>query len=148
MPTSVLRGILSAVVLTFLFTALTFAVLYVLAPWNYASVEQGIGDRYLAAHDYRGALPWYRDAAASNNATALFRLGYLYEKGLGVPRDEVESYKWYKRAISGSWAPAHRDFRGLVECSMAAVERKMSARQIAEADTRAESWKPRKGAPF
>jgi hypothetical protein len=145
---SVLRGILSAVVLTLLFTALTFAILYVRAPWNYAAVEQEIGDRYLDAHDYRGALPWYRDAAASNNATALFRLGYLYENGLGVPRDDVESYKWYKRAISGSWAPSHRDFRGLVECSMATVERKMTTRQIAEADTRAEGWKPRKGAPF
>ena len=145
---SVLRGILSGVVLTLLCIAATFAVLYFLAPWNYAAVEQQIGDRYLVACDYHGALPWYRDAAASNNAMALYRLGFLYENGFGVARDEVESYKWYKRAISGSWAPAHRDFRDRVEAAMAATERKMTAREIAEADTRADHWRPRNGAPY
>jgi hypothetical protein len=143
-----LKAIVSTVALTIVGIVTTFAILYLVAPWNCASVEQQIGDRFLAANDYRAALMWYRDAAASNNATALYRLGSLYEKGEGVRRDDVEAYKWYKRAIAGSWASAHRDFRDRVEASLASVERRMTVAEIAEADTRADYWRPRKGAPF
>jgi uncharacterized protein len=140
----IMTGILIAVFCTGAVLASTFSA----RPWTAAAFEQTVGDGFLGARDYGDALAWYRDAAAWNNASALSRLGMMYESGSGVARDDVEAYKWYRRAISGSWAPAHPKFRARVENSLAGLARSMTAVQVADANTRAARWHPRPGSPF
>ncbi len=41
---------------------------------------------------------WLRLAAGSGHAEACFKLGYLYQSGMGVARDQAEAAKWYQQA--------------------------------------------------
>jgi localization factor PodJL len=44
------------------------------------------------------AIAWYTRAADSGLAPAQYRLGSIYEKGLGVPKDLAAAQTWYSRA--------------------------------------------------
>jgi TPR repeat protein/CHAT domain-containing protein/exonuclease VII small subunit len=44
------------------------------------------------------AIKWYRTAAENGNATALVRLGYLYQEGEGVSKDLDQALRYYKLA--------------------------------------------------
>lgn len=59
------------------------------------------------------ALPWYfRAANEGGDEKAMYRLGWLYERGpdaktgRGLPIDEKEAYKWYKKAADLNYGPA------------------------------------------
>ena len=57
------------------------------------------------AKDYTQAAIWYRKAAELGHADARTNLGYLYEKGLGVPQSLEYAVEWYlKGAYAGSAA--------------------------------------------
>jgi TPR repeat protein len=65
------------------------------------------GDKALAEKDYAGALKRYEEASKDVNekvqASALNRMGELYERGLGVGRDYNRSFDLYqKSAILGN----------------------------------------------
>jgi uncharacterized protein len=65
------------------------------------------GDKALAEKDYASALKRYEDASKDVNeqiqASALNRMGELYERGLGVKRDYTRSFDLYeKSAILGN----------------------------------------------
>lgn len=53
---------------------------------------------YHAAKDYDQAARYYRKAADMGHASATFQLGYWYELGLGVLKDEAESVRLYRKA--------------------------------------------------
>ena len=54
------------------------------------------------------AVRWYLRAANQGNDLAQQRLGLLYERGDGVPKDLVQAYMWYKLGNSeGSNAWRH-----------------------------------------
>jgi TPR repeat protein len=48
--------------------------------------------------DYREASHWFRRAAEAGHPIAMGYLGYLYDRGLGVEKDDEEAVKWYRRA--------------------------------------------------
>ncbi len=58
-------------------------------------LERGIGG---LAPRYREAAEWYAKAAAQGNARARINLGFLYEKGLGVEKDQVAALNFYRQA--------------------------------------------------
>ena len=65
------------------------------------------GDKALAERDYSGALKQYEEASKDMNekvqASALNRMGELYERGLGLKRDYAHSFDLYeKSAILGN----------------------------------------------
>lgn len=39
-----------------------------------------------------------RDKAMAGDVVAQFKLGYMFEHGMGVAKDNVEAYKWYLKA--------------------------------------------------
>ena len=84
-------------------------------------LESGFG----VTQDPFEAVKWYRKAAEQGLASAQRNLGLCYEKGLGVERDVVEAYKWLSQAAAQGNAGAKQ--------SRAALERKMTLEQIAEA---------------
>ena len=65
--------------------------------------------------DYAAAMRWNRAAADQGNPTAQTLIGYLYEKGLGVARDDAEALAWYRKAAQQGHAPAQRNIGILYE---------------------------------
>lgn len=60
-------------------------------------------------HDYAEAMRWDRQAAEQGDATAQTYVGYLYEKGLGVPQDYAKALGWYRKAAAAGHAAAQRN---------------------------------------
>lgn len=67
------------------------------------------------AKNYAEAILWDRKAADQGNATAQTYVGYLYEKGLGVPRDYAQALSWYRKASDQGYAPAQKNIGNLYE---------------------------------
>ena len=136
------------------------------------SVLAGTFEEAIAAYnriDYATALQLLRPLAESGNVRAQFFLGFMYEGGMGVSRDNIEAAKWYRRAadtgdgiaqyhigtmhLDGRVLP--RDpVRGYMWLDLAATRgnrdaamdrdklaRSMSADQIAKAQELARKWK-------
>lgn len=59
-----------------------------------------VGERYFSQRQYSKALPLLEDEARKGSRPAMYRLAYMYEKGLGVQRDAKISAYWYKQAGS------------------------------------------------
>ena len=77
---------------------------------------------------------WFRQAAAQNFAPAQNCLGVCYERGEGVPKHEVEAYKWYLLAAAQGDEKA-KDNADLVELVLLPD-------QIADGKRRADNFKP------
>lgn len=59
--------------------------------------------------DYATALTVFRPLATQGNASAQYRLGFMYFNGQGVVRDSAESQKWYRLAAAQGHAGAQND---------------------------------------
>ena len=77
------------------------------------------------AKDLPQAMAWYRKVADQGVAIAQDNLGWMYTTGEGVPKDFVTAYMWFNLAAAQGVenAKINRD----------AIEKQMSAQQIAEA---------------
>ena len=77
---------------------------------GYVSAQYNLGEIYynpivdtfvnysgIIKQDYTKAFEWFKKAATTD-AQAQYRLGYMYEYGLGVDQDYSEAMKWYKKA--------------------------------------------------
>ena len=56
--------------------------------------------------DYATALSLLRPLAAQGDATAQTKLGFMYERGQGVPKDYPEAARWYGLAAAQGLADA------------------------------------------
>ena len=77
----------------------------------------------------------YRVGAEKGNASAQFSLGFMYEKGQGVPQDYVQAYMWFSLA-------AAQGTKGAAEWREH-VAAHMTPAQIAEAQKMTSEWKPK-----
>lgn len=78
--------------------------------WNEKAAENGdrwaqflVGMFYkdgfkVITPDYPRAVNWFRKSAAQEHAQAQIQLGICYGFGLGIPLDEVEAVKWFRKA--------------------------------------------------
>ena len=57
-----------------------------------------IGESYYKNEQFIEAVKWYRKAAEQGYAAAQYSLGFCYDFGKGVTRDEQEAVKWYRKA--------------------------------------------------
>lgn len=48
--------------------------------------------------DYATALGLWRPLAERGNANAEYNLGLIYQRGNGVPKDDQEAVKWFRKA--------------------------------------------------
>lgn len=90
--------------------------------------------------DPREALKWESRAAAQGHARAQNNLGTMYYTGAGVVRDTVEAWKWLTLASRG----LHGEARDLALRNIAAIEKEMSADDLAEAKRRVAEWKAKR----
>jgi uncharacterized protein len=73
--------------------------------------------------------------ADKGNALAQFSLGFIYEKGLGLPQDYVRAHMWFSLA-------AAQATKGAAEWRDRLAAR-MTPAQITEAQKLAREWKPK-----
>ena len=48
--------------------------------------------------DYKTAYSLFKSLAEQGDANAQYKFGILYQKGRGVPQNDAEAVKWYRRA--------------------------------------------------
>ena len=56
--------------------------------------------------DYATALKEWRPLAEQGDAGAQYNLGFMYDRGYGVPENDAEAVKWYRLAAEQGFAPA------------------------------------------
>lgn len=86
--------------------------------------------------DEAEAAAWYRRAAEQGDAYAQTELGILHAEGRGVDRDDVSAHVWFSVAAlraAGDVRERAVDLRGT-------VAERMSAAQLAQAESRARAW--------
>ena len=121
--------------------------------------------------DYKEAVRLYRLYAEQGHAEAQFNLGFVYDKGKGVPQDDKEAIKWYRLSAKQGYAYAQSNLgvmytngQGVLQDYVLAhmwwnicgsggkqgcvkfrkkVENKMTPQQIEEAQRLARNWKPK-----
>lgn len=70
---------------------------YEMVPSNkFASYN--LGYAYSLMNDYKNAKRYYEISAKKDNKGAIFQLGFIYEKGLGVKKDINKAIRLYKKA--------------------------------------------------
>jgi len=62
---------------------------------------------------YAEALSKYRALADSGDLEAQFKLGVMYERGLGVHKDVAQAIRWYEKAASKRHTPALRSLASI-----------------------------------
>ena len=90
------------------------------------------------ARDDAQAARWYAEAAAQGSAEARMRLGIKYAEGRGVPADKARAHMWLGLAIQALPDSALRDE---ALAAMVNLARRMSAAEIAEAESLARDLK-------
>jgi TPR repeat protein len=94
--------------------------------------EDGVAAYQLG--DYATALKLWRLLAAQSLAVAQNDLGFMYDAGHGVPKDDVQAYMWFTLAAERGSADTvtNRDLLAKV----------LTPDQLAEAQRPAREWKP------
>ncbi|MEP3266027.1 MAG: peptidoglycan-binding protein [Hyphomicrobiales bacterium] len=64
----------------------------------FIEVARRYGKGDIFQRDIQKSAFWYRQAAEKQNAVAQYRLGTLYEEGIGLSKDVNEARRWYMRA--------------------------------------------------
>lgn len=105
-----------------------------LAPVALAAADFNAGMAAYERQDYRTAAREFSALAANDDPYAQYMIGRLYAQGHGVTQDYVEAHRWYNLAAArghGHAAAARDTLAG-----------RMSRAQIADAQRRAEQWRP------
>jgi TPR repeat protein len=92
--------------------------------------------------DHKEAARLYLLAANQGYARAQNNIGFMLGFGEGVPpQDDVEAYKWLTLAVNG-YTARNQDRLEQARKDLAALAKRMSPAQIAEAEGRAKAFKP------
>lgn len=83
-------------------------------------------------------IEWLRRSANQSYGTAMYNLGLIYEKGLGVPVDYAAAYLWFNLAAARLVAEAPE--------ARARVEKLMSPDHVALAQRQSREYRPQTGA--
>jgi|SRR5579859_7539621 len=123
------------------------------AKWVRKSAEQGDAESQSnLANLYRlgrgvpfsevEGLKWLQKSAAQGFYGAFLNLGHVYLHGNGVPIDFVQAYMWYRLASNSARTPQSLYVRQKADSYLADLTSKMTPEQVAEAERRAQDWKP------
>ena len=70
------------------------------AEHNYPVHQRFYADQLSESGDKAGAFEWYKRAAENGELAAYYYVGYAYEKGEGVEKNEAEAVRWYENRLS------------------------------------------------
>lgn len=88
---------------------------------NYAA--NALGGCYLERKEYRQALHYFQIAASKGYAPALYHLGYMYKKGLGIDRSYKQAEGLWKQAMAQGHLLAKRELALLLISARLGVRR-------------------------
>ncbi|MBW2503852.1 MAG: sel1 repeat family protein, partial [Deltaproteobacteria bacterium] len=85
-------------------------VLILMVVTSYA-LGQNYANGYAAyeAQDYETACKLWINDARQGDSVAQFNLGYLYAKGLGLPKSNPHAYPWWLVASANGYGSANRN---------------------------------------
>jgi TPR repeat protein len=66
-------------------------------PWLAYSADFDAGVAAYNKGDYATAMREWRPLAEAGDASAQYNLGVMYANGEGVPEDDAEAVKWYRK---------------------------------------------------
>jgi len=95
------------------FATLLFSTLVLVFPNSPAADSFDDGFQAYEAGDYKKALEIIKPIAEQGGDLAQFYLGHMYSEGEGVPRDETEAVKWYRKAAEQGM-PSAQYYLGLM----------------------------------
>lgn len=72
---------------------------------GHIEAQYTIGLIALEARDYKKAYLWLRKAADQNLGEAQYKLGTMYQDGLGLEKDSKEAEKWFLKAEENGFKP-------------------------------------------
>lgn len=78
-------------------------------------VEYMDGKGGVVQRDYEKARFYHTQAAKAGDARSMFDLGTIYENGLGVPADLIESAKWFEWAAKYGHPQGQYNFATMIE---------------------------------
>ncbi|TDK35637.1 sel1 repeat family protein [Rhizobium deserti] len=58
------------------------------------------GGQMKGRQDLKTTARYFRVSAEKGNAVAAFKLGEIYENGIGLPKDPIQAFTWYMRAAA------------------------------------------------
>ena len=97
------------------------------AKWGEPEAQYAVGMMYLAGEDVerdeKEAAEWLRKASDQNHAPATLKLAELYEKGIGVPKDDAMAMALYKQAAKTDRAASDPYYEQLREAQMQEIQR-------------------------
>lgn len=94
------------------------------------------------ARDHHETARLWLQAANQGYARAQNDIGFMLGFGEGIPpRDDIEAYKWLTLAIKG-YTAKNQERLDQAKKDLAALAKRMTPAQIAEAERRVKGWKP------
>ena len=87
-------------------------------------------DAAFARQDYPAAATLDRQAADSGLTAAMNRLGYMYQNGQGVPRDDAQAVAWYRKAAESGFPQGMSNLGWMYQ----------NGRGVAQDDAQAVAW--------
>lgn len=57
-------------------------------------------DTYFFLDDYQQAMQWYLKAADQNHTRAMYNIGFMYQRGQGVTKDDITAKNWFQKAAN------------------------------------------------
>ena len=113
-----------------------------LADQGSPTAEYLLGEIYFGGHggDMQQALKWMTASAEQGYAQAQARLGMIYAKGLGVPVNNIEAYRWFALAAKG--ADPKAQLKTISEANRGAIAKRLSPAERSQAEALVEDWRP------
>jgi len=72
-----------------------------------------LGNHAYIGNRYSIAAEWYRKAAEQGHAEAQYKLGFMYQNGRGVKKDDKQAAEWYRKAAAQGNKEAERALQRL-----------------------------------
>jgi hypothetical protein len=117
-----------------------------LADQGSPTAEYLLGEIYFGGHggDSQQALKWMTASAEQGYGQAQARLGMIYAKGLGVPVNNIEAYRWF--ALAAQSSDPKTQLKTISETNKAVIFKRLSPAERKQAEALVEDWRPA-GAP-
>lgn len=102
--------LIAASLITFLLVHnnILLAVTPAAVPTHSAEEAYRLGVEAAYQHEYTQAMSLFREAADQGDADAQYNVGWLYENGLGIPKDIGEARRWYRLSANQGFEGAKK----------------------------------------
>lgn len=108
------------------------------------SAENALADKYSAGDGVdknpEKAFCWRHRAAEHGSTAAWLGVGISFGMGTGVKKDDVEAYKWFHLINTAPDSEKNSEVSQWAKEDAAAIGRRLTSAQIAEAQARAQQW--------